>query len=175
MIVYIPLLQAAGYTLSELLPLCRSSILQQRVLALNTLARITQRGRQGEYAGVIEGSVVSRLLEAEVPLLLRYALDDSNDAVFCVAIHALHSLLVLMPEEVSKFEYLVCDLEAHVQVCKSIRIWHGTSFDSIHVRVCKIETLNPLVVNMHVYPLMYNTAPLGDQLKFGKVYAIMDS
>jgi hypothetical protein len=70
------------------------------VLAINTLARITQRGRQGEYTGVIEGSVVGRLLEAEVPLLLRYALDDSNDAVFCVAIHALHSLLVLMPEEV---------------------------------------------------------------------------
>ena len=122
MIVHVPFLQAAGYTLSELLLLCRSSILQQRVLALNTLARITQQGRQGEYTGVIEGSVVSRLLEAEVPLLLRYALDDSNDAVFCVAIHALHSLLVLMPEEVSKFEYLVCDLEAHVHVWKSIRI-----------------------------------------------------
>ena len=98
-------LQAGGYTLSELLPLCRSSILQQRVLAINTLARISQRGRQGEYAGVIEGSVVGRLLEAEVPLLLRYALDDSNEAVFSVAVHALHSLLVLMPEEVSK---LIC-------------------------------------------------------------------
>ena len=96
--------QAAGYTLSELLPLCRSSVLQQRVLAINTLARITQRGRQGEYTGVIEGSVVGRLLEAEVPLLLRYALDDSNDPVFYVAIHALHSLLVLTPEEVSKSE-----------------------------------------------------------------------
>ena len=99
--------QAAGYTLSELLPLCRSSILQQRVLAINTLARIAQRGRQGEYTGVIEGSVVGRLLEAEVPLLLRYALDDSNDAVFYVAIHALHSLLVLMPEEVSKSECII--------------------------------------------------------------------
>ena len=103
--VHSAFLQAAGYTLSELLPLCRSSILQQRVLALNTLARITQRGRQGEYAGVIEGSVVGRLLEAEVPLLLRYALDDSNDAVFCVAVHALHSLLVLMPEEVGRILY----------------------------------------------------------------------
>ena len=103
--VYSTFLQAAGYTLSELLPLCRSSILQQRVLALNTLARITQRGMQGEYAGVIEGSVVGRLLEAEVPLLLRYALDDSNDAVFCVAVHALHSLLVLMPEEVGRILY----------------------------------------------------------------------
>ena len=101
---FIPsMVQAAGYTLSELLPLCRSTVLQQRVLALNTLARITQRARQREYAGVIEGSVVSKLLEAGVPLLLRYALDDSNDAVFYVAIHALHSLLVLMPEEVSKF------------------------------------------------------------------------
>ena len=107
--MHILFIQAAGYTLSELLPLCRSSILQQRVLALNTLARITQRGRQGEYTGVIEGSVVGRLLDAEVPLLLRYALDDSNDAVFCVAIHALHSLLVLMPEEVSKLEELLCD------------------------------------------------------------------
>lgn len=70
------------------------------MLALNTLARITQRARQEEYVGVIEGSVVGRLLEAEVPLLLRYALDDGNEAVFCVAVHALHSLLILMPEEV---------------------------------------------------------------------------
>ena len=98
--------QAAGYTLSELLPLCRSTILQQRVLALNTLARISQRARQGEYSGVIQGMVVGRLLEAGVPLLLRYALDDSNDAVFCVAVHALHSLLVLLPEEVSKCMYM---------------------------------------------------------------------
>ena len=49
--------------------------------------------------------MVGRLLEVEVPLLLRYALDDSNEAVFSVAVHALHSLLVLMPEEVSK---LIC-------------------------------------------------------------------
>ena len=118
---FIPsMVQAAGYTLSELLPLCRSTVLQQRVLALNTLARITQRARQGEYIGVIEGSVVSKLLEAGVPLLLRYALDDSNDAVFYVAIHALHSLLVLMPEEVSKFNntwLLVLQIYVRVVEC----------------------------------------------------------
>ena len=79
------------------------------MLGLNVLARITQRARQNEYAGLIEGSisVLCRLLEAGVPLLLRYALDDSNDAVFCVAIHGLHSLLVLMPEEVIYTTYKV--------------------------------------------------------------------
>ena len=37
--------QAAGYTLNELLHLSRSRVLQQRVLSLQTLARIIQRVR----------------------------------------------------------------------------------------------------------------------------------
>ena len=78
------------------------------MLALNVLARITQRARQSEYVGVVEVSVVGKLLEAGVPMLLRYALDDSNDAVFYVAIHALHSLLVLTPEEVrERVQYFI--------------------------------------------------------------------
>ena len=45
---------------------------------------------------------MGKLLEAGVPMLLRYALDDSNDAVFYVAVHALHSLLVSTLEEVGE-------------------------------------------------------------------------
>ena len=71
--------------------------------------------RLNEYTGLIDGSVLERLLEAGVPMLLRYALDDGNDAVFCVAIHCLHSLLVLKPEEV----YTVCYINfiATISLC----------------------------------------------------------
>lgn len=86
------------------------------MLALNVLARITQRARQSEYVGLIQGSVVGKLLEAGVPLLLRYALDDSNNAVIYVAVHCLHSLLVLTPEEVSRSHLARVLFVCHVDV-----------------------------------------------------------
>jgi len=95
-------LQAAGYTLSELLPLTRSTILQQRVLSLQVLSRILQRAWQQEYVGVVEGFVVDRLVQAQLPLLLRLALDDSVVGVVKMAVAALHSLLIVPAEEVGR-------------------------------------------------------------------------
>lgn len=93
-------LQAAGYTIAELLPLCRSAILQQRVLSLQTLSKILHRARQREYEGVVEGSVEGALLGAQLPLLLRFALDESTEAVVKAAVQAMHSLLVVTAEDV---------------------------------------------------------------------------
>ena len=117
--------QAAGYTLNELLHLSRSSVLQQRTLSLQTLARIIQRvgtfttnmnnnpdylhlhsllffsqAKGNEYADLVEGSVLTNLLEAGVPTLLRYALDDSTETVMVAAIQCIHGLLVAPVEEV---------------------------------------------------------------------------
>ena len=55
---------------------------------------------RNEYAGVVEGSLVSSLLEAGLPALLRYLLDDGTDAVRTAAIQCIHGLLVSPLEEV---------------------------------------------------------------------------
>lgn len=99
-VVPVVVLQAAGYTLAELLPLCRSAVLQQRVLSLQTLARILHRARQREYDGLVEGSVVGALVGAQLPLLLRFSLDDGAEAVMKTSVQAMHSLLVVTAEEV---------------------------------------------------------------------------
>ena len=75
-------------------------MLQQRVLGLQTLARVIQRAKQGEYTSLVEGSVLGKLLNDGVPLLFRLALDESNNAVMFAAVNAAHSLLVLPVEEV---------------------------------------------------------------------------
>lgn len=46
------------------------------------------------------GSVVEKLCQADVPLLLRYALDESVEAVVLAAVDALHSFLVTAVDEV---------------------------------------------------------------------------
>ena len=47
----------------------------------------------GEYACSLEADVVGRLLEAGLPFVLRWALDDSRVAVYCAALDGLHALL----------------------------------------------------------------------------------
>lgn len=92
--------QAAGYTLDELLPLSRSSVLQQRVLSLQTLAKIIRRAHQGEYHDIVSGSVIDQLYEAGAPLLFRYALDESIEPVVMAAVQAVHALLVVSRDQV---------------------------------------------------------------------------
>ena len=121
-------LQAAGYTLQELLGLVRSAVLQQRVLSLTTLAKIMRRVSPssgsittlnaptsppslppslppskawcGEYRGILSHCVLSALCDAGLPLMLRYAVDDSSTPVIAAALASLHSLLVPQWEEV---------------------------------------------------------------------------
>ena len=49
---------------------------------------------------MVSGDVLGALCGAGLPLLLRYALDDSSTAVISAALSALHSLLVPTWEEV---------------------------------------------------------------------------
>ena len=75
-------------------------MLQQRVLSLQILARILRRAQLREYEELVEESVMARLCEAEVPLLLRFALDEGMEAVVIAAVQALHSLLVPTTDQV---------------------------------------------------------------------------
>uniref|UniRef100_A0A3Q2P2A8 RNA polymerase II associated protein 1 n=1 Tax=Fundulus heteroclitus TaxID=8078 RepID=A0A3Q2P2A8_FUNHE len=91
--------ERAGYSLQELFLLSRSQLIQQRTLALNTLACILTKARAGEYQSVLKGSVTSTLLDAGMLFLLRFALDDSVEAVMSAAVHALKGLLVCEEDE----------------------------------------------------------------------------
>ncbi|KAM4540782.1 RNA polymerase II-associated protein 1 isoform 2-T2 [Fundulus diaphanus] len=91
--------ERAGYSLQELFLLSRSQIIQQRTLALNTLACILTKARAGEYQSVLKGSVTSTVLDAGLLFLLRFALDDSIEGVMSAAVHALKGLLVCEDDE----------------------------------------------------------------------------
>uniref|UniRef100_A0A3P9PTS5 RNA polymerase II associated protein 1 n=1 Tax=Poecilia reticulata TaxID=8081 RepID=A0A3P9PTS5_POERE len=91
--------ERAGYSLQELFLLSRSQLIQQRSLALNTLACILTKARGGAYQSVLKGSVTSTLLDAGLLFLLRFALDDSIEGVMSAAVHALKALLVCAEDE----------------------------------------------------------------------------
>lgn len=91
--------ERAGYSLQELFLLSRSQLIQQRTLALNTLACILTKARAGVYQSVLKGSVTSTLLDAGLLFLLRFALDDSIEGVMSAAVHALKALLVCAEDE----------------------------------------------------------------------------
>ncbi|XP_036981275.1 RNA polymerase II-associated protein 1 [Acanthopagrus latus] len=91
--------ERAGYSLQELFLLSRSQLIQQRTLALSTLANILAKARAGEYVSVLTGSIVSTLLDAGLLFLLRFALDDSVEGAMSAAVHALKALLVCAEDE----------------------------------------------------------------------------
>ncbi|XP_078356154.1 RNA polymerase II-associated protein 1-like, partial [Oculina patagonica] len=84
-----------GYTLEELFVLARSSFLQQRVFALQVLARIIRQDQMGAFQGHLHGDVLSVLLDAGVLFLLRWSLDDTSDAVVAAAIQGFAAILIV--------------------------------------------------------------------------------
>ncbi|KAK2891816.1 RNA polymerase II-associated protein 1 isoform X2 [Channa argus] len=91
--------ERGGYSLQELFLLSRSQVIQQRSLALSTLAKILSKARAGEYLSVLKGNVMSTLLDAGLLFLLRFALDDSVVGVMSAAVHTLKALLVCAEDE----------------------------------------------------------------------------
>ncbi|XP_052766756.1 RNA polymerase II-associated protein 1-like [Mya arenaria] len=91
--------ERAGYTLEELFTLSRSSNNQQRVLALNILAKIITQAKQGCLSELVQSPVLPSILDAGVVFLLRWSLDDSVDAVMAAAVAALNALIVNHADE----------------------------------------------------------------------------
>ncbi|KAK9496533.1 hypothetical protein O3M35_013193 [Rhynocoris fuscipes] len=81
-----------GYSLQELIQLSRSSVLQQRVIALNTLSKILANA--SNYDECFDMPLVPTLLEADTFLLLRFSLDDSAQPVVAAAAGAICNLIV---------------------------------------------------------------------------------
>ncbi|XP_030855032.1 RNA polymerase II-associated protein 1 [Strongylocentrotus purpuratus] len=91
--------EVPGYTLEELFTLSRSAVIQQRVLALQTLARLIYNYRADCLGGQLRSPLISRLLKAGVLFLLRWSLDDTNEGVHSAGVEALAALLVQPGDE----------------------------------------------------------------------------
>ncbi|KAG5265553.1 hypothetical protein AALO_G00243750 [Alosa alosa] len=91
--------ELAGYSLQELFMLSRSLVIQQRTLALSTLANIITKARSGVFTSELKGSVLSTLLDAGLLFLLRFSLDDCVEGVIAAAVQALQALLVSADDE----------------------------------------------------------------------------
>ncbi|RUS22425.1 hypothetical protein BC937DRAFT_89241 [Endogone sp. FLAS-F59071] len=84
-----------GYTLPELFHLMRSQIPSQRVIALNTVARVLGKIRRGDYPDPQAAQIVKHLSSDKYHAVayLRSALDDRNVAVVVAAVEALAAWL----------------------------------------------------------------------------------
>nr|CAD7433477.1 unnamed protein product [Timema monikensis] len=88
-----------GYSLQELYQLSRSSVLQQRVLALNTIANIVDKVKCGFYDECLQSPLLDQLMASDVFLLLRFSLDDNTETQVTATLVALRSLLCNQPDE----------------------------------------------------------------------------
>ncbi|GJJ71432.1 RNA polymerase II-associated protein 1 [Entomortierella parvispora] len=97
----------AGYTLSELLHLIRSTVPSQRIIPLNILAKILRNCRDAEFgAFTIRSGILRWLIDRlRAPVYLRAALDDKTDSGLVAAVNALHAWAmppgdIARPEEI---------------------------------------------------------------------------
>ncbi|XP_033105370.1 RNA polymerase II-associated protein 1-like [Anneissia japonica] len=86
--------EVAGYTIEELFMLSRSTVQSQRVIGLQTLARIVYSYRIDDIGGELQKPLIPMLLESGFIFLVRWALDDSSEVVIGAAVEALASFLI---------------------------------------------------------------------------------
>ncbi|CAF0756663.1 unnamed protein product [Adineta ricciae] len=91
--------EAAGYTLEELFHLSRSAVLQQRVIALQTLANIIRQAHTGVYDLDLQLPLIQKLLEAGIVFLIRWAMDEQIEAIYMVAVECLANLIAPRKDE----------------------------------------------------------------------------
>ena len=85
----------AGYTLKEVLALCRSGVLAQRILGLKVLVRVLHRRQMCLYQDRKEKERHALFtLPQEVYLIARLGMDDSNETVCEAAIYVVRELVV---------------------------------------------------------------------------------
>uniref|UniRef100_A0A1Y1JZ13 RNA polymerase II-associated protein 1 n=1 Tax=Photinus pyralis TaxID=7054 RepID=A0A1Y1JZ13_PHOPY len=75
-----------GYTLQELFQLCRSSVIQQKIVALNTISNILALVQSGVYDNIIDIPV------EQIFFVLRFCLDDNTVSVLNAGVKAFRNL-----------------------------------------------------------------------------------
>ncbi|XP_026728675.1 RNA polymerase II-associated protein 1 [Trichoplusia ni] len=99
-----------GYSITELIELSRSTITQQRVMALNTIAGILEYHSAGTYKNIIE-IPISKLF-----FIIRIAMDDNKVIVLEPALKAMRNLLYNRIDEAS-LDALIGFEEGTLQPC----------------------------------------------------------
>ncbi|CAG8460292.1 1798_t:CDS:2 [Diversispora eburnea] len=84
----------AGYTISELLHLTRSTVPSQKIIPLNILGRIVKKVRKGVYGKENNEGIAEYIMRMKLPVYLRSALDDSFESVIVAAIDAIAALTI---------------------------------------------------------------------------------
>ena len=84
----------AGYSLDELLMLCRSTNIQQKVIAFNTICKIILQYKRGYFdAAHLDQNIIDKLREHDFVLILRTSLDDAVELIRESALSCLRQLL----------------------------------------------------------------------------------
>ncbi|CAF1214756.1 unnamed protein product [Rotaria magnacalcarata] len=91
--------EAAGYTLEELFHLSRSTVLQQRVIALQTLSHIIRQAHAGIYDIELQLPLIPKLIEAGILFLIRWAMDEQIEVIYMIAIECLANLIAPKKDE----------------------------------------------------------------------------
>ncbi|KAJ8710984.1 hypothetical protein PYW07_008226 [Mythimna separata] len=99
-----------GYSITELVELTRSTMTQQRVVALNTIAGILEYYSAGTYKNVIE-IPISKLF-----FIVRIAMDDNKVVILEPALRAMRNLLYNRIDEAS-LDALIGFEEGTLQPC----------------------------------------------------------
>ncbi|GAB6022427.1 RNA polymerase II associated protein 1 [Chamberlinius hualienensis] len=90
-----------GYTLEELLRLSQSSMPSQKVLALSTLSKLFAKIHEGYYDELLSRPLLPDIAVGPIIVLFRAALDDNTSQCLTASVAIIHSLIVLVPDELS--------------------------------------------------------------------------
>ncbi|KAG0001925.1 hypothetical protein BGZ80_002136 [Entomortierella chlamydospora] len=120
----------AGYTLSELLHLIRSTVPSQRILPLNIVAKVLQNCRKSDYASFeVRAGILRWLIDTlRAPVYIRAALDDKTDSGIVAAVNALYAWIT--PQEKLGEQEDIWESLDHLERGYE-RIYHGFKYQSI--------------------------------------------
>lgn len=116
----------AGYTVEELLMLARSTNPQQKVLALDTLAQIVKRFKQGRLDGILDQNLVDQVIRSDIFFIMRTSLDDSapsiREATLLLFRHILDN-----PEDELMLDFHYASTYGHCQPTLASQAWSDHS------------------------------------------------
>eukprot|EP01133_Synstelium_polycarpum_P006718 gene6718-7811_t len=88
----------AGYTMAELIMLCKSTNISQRTIALRILTAIIHK-IHNNYYNVPKTLLLKEVLKLKLPRLVRQLMDDKVPTVLLAALQCLHAMMVPVAEE----------------------------------------------------------------------------
>ncbi|TRY63779.1 hypothetical protein TCAL_05592 [Tigriopus californicus] len=116
----------AGYTVEELLILARSRNPQQKVLALDTLAQIVKRFKQGTLDGILDQNLVDQVIRSDIFFIMRTSLDDPAPSIREATLLLFRHLLD-NPEDELMLDFHYTSTYGHCQPSLASKAWSDPS------------------------------------------------